>query len=137
MKQVYKILLVDDDPTSMYLVQSILEDMQIVRQVATAANGKEALDFIETHCLASESIKTIITSAFCPELILLDINMPLMDGFEFLEACKDKHCFKGNQVKVVMLSSSSSMKDLQKAKTYGVTHYLVKPLTKEKLLVII
>lgn len=133
MKHVDKILIVDDDQTSTFLVKTMLEDMQIASAIATATNGREALDYINAQCLATEKEANLIAATFCPELILLDINMPVMNGFEFLEECRQKQCFRGNQVKVVMLSSSSSAKDIQQAKAFHVTAYLVKPITEEKL----
>jgi CheY-like chemotaxis protein len=133
MKQFDKILIVDDDDTSTFLTKSLLEDLQVSTHIATAANGKEALDYIDSHCLEANKKALADQGSFCPQLILLDINMPVMNGFEFLEACRQKHCFKAHDVKVVMLTSSASAKDLQQAQAYQVHEYMVKPFTEEKI----
>lgn len=137
MKQLDKILIVDDDLTSTFLVQMLLEDLQVATHIATATNGKEALDYIDAHCEGETKTDQLAPASFCPELILLDINMPVMNGFEFLEACRQRPCFKDNQVKVVMLSSSAAQIDIQQAKAYQVSEYIVKPLTEEKLMELI
>jgi CheY-like chemotaxis protein len=142
MKHIDKILIVDDDETSTFLVKILLENMKIASQIVTATNGKEALDYIDAHCLRvnnsdAETSEKPLKATFCPELIFLDINMPIMNGFEFLEECRQKQCFKEHQVKVVMLTSSASGKDLEQAKAFQVAEYIVKPLTKEKVLKLI
>ena len=123
MRKLNSILLVDDDPTSCFLTQYIIEEMKLTDQVYTVPGGREALDFIRSRQAMPD---------FCLDLILLDINMPDMDGFEFLEAfevlpgdCKSS---------VVMLTTSSNLRDLDKAKIYQVIDYLNKPITEEKLI---
>ena len=122
MKKLNSILLVDDDPTSCFLTQYIIEEMQLTDQVYTLAGGREALDFIRLRGGLPD---------FCLDLILLDINMPDMDGFEFLEAFENLP----NKLKsaVVMLTTSSNRRDVDKAKIYQVIDYLNKPITEEKL----
>lgn len=82
MKHIDKILIVDDDMTRTFLVKTMLEDMQIASQIATATNGKEALDYIDAHCLATITLaegkgNKLTSTAFCPQLILLDINISI------------------------------------------------------------
>ena len=69
-----KILLVDDDETSNFLNELLIKGMDIVEEVSIASNGQEALNYLENE------------SGSFPQLIFLDLNMPVMDGFEFLEA---------------------------------------------------
>lgn len=128
MKKFKRILLVDDDETSNLLTTMVIADMNITEEVDVAANGEEALQYIMKNCELSAAGE----QANCPGLILLDINMPIMDGFEFLEAYKSKFD-KENKVPVVMLSSSSNHKDFDKAKALKVKGYIVKPLDEEKL----
>lgn len=68
------------------------------------------------------------------EIILLDINMPGMDGFEFLEAFKARQL--PDHFKIFMVSSSQNAGDIQQAKEHGVCGYVSKPLTEQKLLAI-
>jgi CheY-like chemotaxis protein len=121
MKKVKSILLVDDDSTSNFMAQLLLEDLNVAEQINTTLNGQEALDYIQIHC----------TGDTCPNLILLDINMPVMNGFEFLEHFRQLPV--SNKIQVVMLTSSVYHKDMEKAKDYQINHYISKPLTTEKL----
>lgn len=68
-------MLVDDDDSTNYLHKIIIEEMRITEQISIARNGQEALDKISDH----------IKDDQCLDLIFLDINMPVMDGFEFLQ----------------------------------------------------
>jgi CheY-like chemotaxis protein len=122
MRKLNSILLVDDDPTSCFLTQYIIEEMQLTDQIYTVPGGREALDFLRSRQALPD---------FCIDLILLDINMPDMDGFEFLEAFEALH---GNSnISIVMLTTSSNKRDMDKAKIYRVIDYLNKPITEEKL----
>lgn len=121
MKKLKSVLLVDDDSTSNFMAQLLLEDLNIAEQISTTLNGQEALDYIQIHCAAGN----------CPNLILLDINMPVMNGFEFLEYFRRLPV--SSQIQVVMLTSSVYHKDLEKAKSYQINYYVSKPLTTEKL----
>lgn len=127
MKKFKRILLVDDDDTSNMLNTMIISNMDITEDVDVASNGEEALSHLVKHCQ-----QAVVSDKKCPELILLDINMPVMDGFEFLEAYKEKLDIH-NKVPVVMLSSSSNKKDFEKALSYNVKGYIVKPLSEDKL----
>lgn len=127
-KKFKRILLVDDDDTSNLLTTMIINDMDITEEVDVALNGEEALKYIVNKCEQARDGD----QANCPGLILLDINMPIMDGFEFLEAYTNK--FEGNSnIPIVMLSSSANRKDFDKAKAFNIAGYIVKPLNEEKL----
>lgn len=121
MQQIKSVLLVDDDPASNFLAQLLLRKLDKVLHVSVTANGKEALDYLrEQHGKSS-----------FPDLILLDINMPIMDGFEFMDHFQQLPL---NQLpRVVILSSSVSPKDAQRAMDYRVNGFINKPLTKERL----
>lgn len=122
MKKLNSILLVDDDPTSCFLTRYIIEEMHVAERIYTVRDGKEALELLqETNSGPDAGI----------ELILLDINMPDMDGFEFLEVLETLP--QHNNSSVVMLTTSNNHRDLDKAKMYRVTDYLNKPITEEKL----
>lgn len=125
MKKLQSILVVDDDFASNYLTRAILEDMDIAENVHTATNGEEALKFIKQQCQDIQQ--------FCPELILLDVNMPVMNGFEFMEQFNNMKGLKNTNTTVVMLTSSNSERDTQKAIEYKVACYLEKPLNEDSL----
>ena len=126
MKKINQILVVEDDWVARFLIERELKKADITENILTATNGEQALQVLKEVCLTET----------CPELILLDINMPLMDGFEFLEQLPSLklYPFPG---KIFLLSSSSNPKDLEKARQFPVAGYLSKPLTQEMLTTIL
>lgn len=124
MKKFDSILLIDDDPISNFLTERLLLKMQVSDDVKIALNGIQALQMIEDHCDQGRP---------CPDLILLDINMPVMSGIDFLHLFKQKD-FKGSDTAhVVVLSTSTHHKDQKQINELGVKHILQKPLTESKL----
>lgn len=119
------VLLVDDDAVCNLICRKILERTGMVTEIDVAMNGEEALN-IFNDCFSG------IRSQ--PDLILLDLNMPVMDGFSFLEAFRKMPSVHKSKTRVIILSSSIDPRDIQKAKTMGVDHYLSKPLSEDKLL---
>lgn len=123
----YCVLVVDDDETAILLNKILINRSGIAKHLHYSMNGSEALDFIGNHC-TPEPIQTV-----CPDLIFLDINMPVMDGFDFLEEFRKSHPDLKEKIQVYMLTSSSNPKDYEKALSYGIAGYLNKPLTREAL----
>lgn len=112
-----KVLLVDDDATANYLSKELLERMNAAKEIEVAEN-----------CL--RALKLIAQSS--PDVIFLDIKMPAIDGFDFLERLKALALEK--KIKVVMLTSSLRPEDKLRAFSYkAVIEYLEKPLTTEKV----
>ncbi|MGI4734428.1 MAG: response regulator [Janthinobacterium lividum] len=118
------ILLVDDDYTTSFLNTKLLQRLDAAEHVLTAGNGREALDVLRTHCQAP--------TPRCPALILLDIHMPVMDGFEFLEAYQHLPPAQQGHV-IVMLTTSVSPRDVARVQGLPVAAFLPKPLTAEKV----
>lgn len=118
------ILLVDDDEISNYITESLIEEMNIAHEHAIATDGRQALNFIQDHPIIKENKPGHI-------LVLLDLNMPVMDGFEFMEEYQQQNWT--DKVSIVMLTSSSNPKDMSKAKSYNFTGYLQKPFSQENL----
>lgn len=129
------ILLVDDDPTSLFLQQHLLTDVcKFEGQIFECHNGKMALDYIESKGDFASNGKTYPK----PELILLDINMPVMNGFEFLDAYKLLPKELRGGIVISMLTSSLNKLDKDKAQKYqDVSDFITKPITKEQLLEIV
>lgn len=123
----YCVLVVDDDETAILLNKILISRSGLAKHLHHSMNGSEALDFIGNNC-NPEPIETI-----CPDLIFLDINMPVMDGFGFLEEFRKAHPWLKEKIHVYMLTSSSNPKDYEKAHSYGISGYLNKPLTREVL----
>lgn len=124
MEKLNGVLIVDDDPTSIFMSELILSDLHLTNQIYKAYNGSEALDLLQAFC-----DRTSATA--CPEIILLDINMPVMNGFEFLENFQ-KDYNKAKDTFVIVLTSSEDSRDISKARQFGITSYIAKPLTTEK-----
>ena len=116
-------LLVDDDRINNFLNQRLLEGLNITEKLLTALNGKEALSLFEKEC----------QEAKCPALILLDVNMPVMNGFEFLEAYDQLQFTPKEPVIIIMLTTSLHPRDVERVQQLGIAGFLNKPLTKDKV----
>jgi CheY-like chemotaxis protein len=129
------ILLVDDDKTSIFLQTHLLTDVcKYEGNIEVCYNGKTALDFIkgqgEVHSNGGDLI--------LPELILLDINMPIMNGFQFLENYGQLDAKLRGGIVISMLTSSLNSLDKEKAEAFmEVSDFITKPLEKEALLEIV
>ena len=126
MPQLSSILLVDDDTTTNFLNQALIARTGVAAQVLVAENGLEALQQLHRTCLPD--------SQQCLALILLDVNMPVMNGFEFLEAYAQLPAVQQQAIVIVMLTTSLLPRDLERMRQLPVSDVLDKPLTKEKLL---
>ncbi len=122
-KKLKCILLIDDSELSTFYHKFILEKVQCTEQIISFQNGKEALNYMINCSQKGETL---------PELIFLDINMPVMDGWQFLEEFKQ---FKSNhKVVTIMLSSSVLLNDKVRALKYDfVRDYITKPLKEENV----
>ncbi len=126
MKETLKILLVEDDSTTVALTKMFLEKLDA--EIHTCANGREALDYLHECCSG------VSDSSICPEIILLDLNMPVMDGFEFLEVYENDESISKDKITVIVVSSSESMRDKHKVSRFNqVQAYISKPVTDLKL----
>lgn len=128
MSKLSSILLVEDDHITNFLNERLLRKLDLAEDIKVALNGKEALKQIQEQ---------VISHSGFPELILLDINMPVMDGFEFLQRFKELPYDKKEEVTIVVLTTSNNPNDLNKLNELGNSNFVNKPLTEEKLNVII
>jgi len=124
-KKLNCILLVDDNDADNEYHQIVINRMGITDNICLAENGEEALAFLKKE------------NQLLPELIFLDINMPRMNGWEFLEEYKKLDIDK-KRVIILMLTTSANPADLERAKKIEeVTGFQVKPLTAAMLTEII
>ena len=130
MKKLYKTILVDDDATCVFIAQILMKKAGITQGIYTAENGRQALELIERSCQKDYQGK----DACCQDLILLDINMPVMNGFEFLEALDQRWGLNPQITRIYLLTSSTNPADVEKASRYAIAGYIEKPLTLEKLI---
>ncbi len=124
MKKYNCVLLVDDDLVSCFLNKEILTTLEVTDDIHTAGNGEEALHFI------SENQKK---QNHCPDLIFLDINMPVMDGFQFLSELEKLQNGQLQIAKIIILTSSNNPVDRKLATQFHISGYINKPLTWENL----
>ena len=128
MKKINCILLVDDNPADNEFHKIIINDSHVCHQVKIATNGRNALDYI------IKSGKGDLTEFPKPDLIFLDINMPGMNGFEFLEEYHKLDSNLKSKIVIIMLSTSLNPDDAEKAKQIQeVTEFMNKPLMVETL----
>lgn len=123
-----QILCIDDDPIALMLSKKVIAKAAFSEEVSTVHNGEEALHFFNALKYGtSENINR-------PQLIFLDLNMPVMGGWEFLDHFTTEEYEGFNSIYVVILSSTINPEDLAKAKEYKiVTDFISKPITQSML----
>jgi len=118
------VLLVDDDPTTNYLNQYFLQKISFAKHIFQVSDGKDALDFILEKGKHQEPEEQCLL----PDMIILDLNMVQMGGFEFLEAYSALPKSL-NRAKVILLTTSDYRIDMNRAAQFPcVVEYLVKPI---------
>jgi CheY-like chemotaxis protein len=124
MPSIKSILLVDDDKVNNYINCRLMKRLQIAEKINVIENGREAIDYL---------LELNKNGQGFPDVILLDIHMPVMDGYEFLEALQKLSLKEAEKSKVVVLTTSNNVKDIAKMKKLGINSFLVKPLLEEHL----
>jgi CheY-like chemotaxis protein len=124
-KKINCILLIDDDKSTNFLHKIIIEETGVSEKVEAVQTGQEALDYLERK---KEGVYPR------PDLIFLDINMPGMNGWEFLEEYEKLDDNIKGEIMIMMLTTSINPDDEEKAKnTKFINGFLNKPLTTEAL----
>ena len=113
------LLIIDDDSISSFINTRVAQTSGLFENITSVHNGKDALDFFGNVCSGE---------APAPDMILVDLNMPLINGFDFIKALQNLDYPKKDKVGIVILTSSEEAEDIEQARALGIDHYLVKPL---------
>jgi CheY-like chemotaxis protein len=119
MNKVINILLVEDDNLDAMDLKRSLDRMGILYRMKIARNGEEAL-----RLLTEEDADQTFSGR--PDIILLDLNMPRMNGLEFLQMLRSQDAWK--EIKMFVLTTSDESEDKRAARNLGVSGYIIKPL---------
>ncbi len=129
-KKLDSILLIDDDEMVNYLNKFVIKHANLTEKIVTSLNGKEALEFLSN----TEKLESNGDTKVHPLLIFLDINMPVMDGWEFMEAYQKMDLSQKDKIIIVMLTTSANPDDRSRAKIFPeINEFRNKPLSKEIL----
>lgn len=122
--QLHTICLIDDDRIYQFTAKRILESTGLSKNILVFQNGEEAVIYLQKNSKKEDML---------PDIIFLDINMPVMDGWQFLEAFQEFCEELIKPVTIYMVSSSVDDYDIRKSKEYKlVSDYVIKPLNRER-----
>jgi CheY-like chemotaxis protein len=124
------ILAADDEETDRFILKLAFDNAKLSHSLVTVRDGKEAVDYLSGHApFTDRAIHPL------PALLLLDLKMPRLDGFEVLAWLATRPDFK--DLPVVVLSSSSDDSDIKRARQLGARDYFIKPHTLSELVKIL
>ena len=126
-----RVFCIDDDQITLTLCELVIQKAGFASQVIVAKNGKEGLAFFSSFFSVTKKGQGY---DHAPQIIFLDLNMPVMNGWDFLEDFLMKYSDRIPQTKVVILSSTVNPEDFSKANQYEIViDFINKPLTIEGL----
>lgn len=123
LQQEFTIMVVDDDDDYCFVTKIMLRKAGIGKQIIVASDGQEALNKLYEFAATGEKL---------PSIIFLDLKMPVMDGFDFLEEAT-KSDLNLSQTKIFVTTSSVLPKDKEKASAYPIAGFISKPLNHDVL----
>ena len=120
-----KVFLIDDDPIFVFLAERLIKTVDVSLNVEMYADGELAMNELDRIEAAGGQL---------PNIILLDLNMPVMDGWQFLEYYSSVYEVIGKKIAIYILSSTISPEDVERSKRYSfVLDLLIKPIRKEQV----
>ncbi|TRX16372.1 response regulator [Flavobacterium franklandianum] len=129
MNKINTFCIVDDDDIFQFTTSVLLKKTDLVNKIIVFSNGLKAINFLKDEMGNKENI---------PDVLFLDINMPVMDGWEFLEEYLLIKPMMPKTVVIYMVSSSVDEKDILKAKSISaLSGYLVKPISSQNIMEVI
>ncbi|MEQ8217665.1 MAG: response regulator [Arenibacter sp.] len=125
MKSSLNVCIVDDDDIYQFTMVKTLKSLKLTDSIMVFSDGEEALDFMLDNLHNDKEL---------PDVIFLDIDMPIMDGFQFMEEYIKIKPDLGKKITIYMVSSSVDPVDIERAKKISdITDYMVKPVTHDQL----
>jgi len=125
MAKVNRVLIIDDDEVYNFVFNKMIEQLALAETITTCQSGNQGLSYIKDSIDQEEDL---------PDLIFLDINMPVMNGWEFLDEYQELKSRIQKQISLFLLSSSLLPDDLNKSKRYHIVDgFIIKPLTHDQL----
>ncbi len=117
--------IIDDDQIFVYGLKKMITVQNLCKTLMVFNNGEEAMNYIRPMLVHNDHL---------PDLILLDINMPIMDGWDFLDEFVKINPLIKKEITIYMISSSINPSDIERAKGYSeISKYLVKPITLDEI----
>ncbi|MGN7205150.1 response regulator [Pedobacter sp. SAFR-022] len=118
--------LIDDDEVFVFLTKKLIARSELEVTVETYINGQDAIEQLQSLAEDENAL---------PDIILLDLNMPVMDGWEFLKAYEDINFSNPNKIHLYIVTSSISPYEVERAKQIpAVQEFIVKPMVKDKFI---
>jgi len=124
MKKLKKILLIDDEKVSRFLNRLVVDELYLVDQIDQCDNGQEALLRLEEESQNGLPL---------PDAIILDLYMPVMNGFEFLERLHDSNQLRTLLNQTIVFTSSVNSRDKEQVRKVGARWYLNKPMDRSDI----
>jgi CheY-like chemotaxis protein len=126
MNKIKNICVIDDDKIYQYLTRRVISDTHLINDIEIFSNGLDAINYLETNSLDKKKL---------PDVIFLDLFMPVMDGWNFLKNFTVIQNKLAKKIPIYIVSSSIDPIDIQKSKSLGyVTDFIIKPMTKDAFL---
>ncbi len=128
MEPINLIYVIDDDKIYRYTIETYIELLKLATTIKTFADGEEAIESIKQNLSSPDNL---------PDVILLDVNMPIMDGWDFVEEFATLNNIP-KDITLYMVSSSIDERDRERAQRNSqITDYIIKPITEEQLVKLI
>ncbi|MFQ3296784.1 MAG: CheY-like chemotaxis protein [Polaribacter sp.] len=119
------ISIIDDDKIYQFMLTRIINDNKLADRIISFSDGEEAIHYLNEHCANAENI---------PNIIFLDVNMPIMDGWQFMKEYANIKVKIKKKIVIFMLSSSINPIDIQRAQQISeISDYIVKPIKLEEV----
>ena len=118
------VMIVDDDSLVHFLSEKVLSTYSWINKIYSAYDGREALEILKSACGDLVNVPTIV---------LLDLHMPVMNGFQFFKEAMKVDCVKDRKILTIMFSSTCDPREINQAHALGIEYFFSKPILIEKI----